>query len=424
MELIVLSVLVLINGFFALSEIALVSSKKNRLEQRLLNGSKGAKVALKLLNDSENFLSAIQVGITLIGIVTGVYGGMNIADDITPFFLKFESISLYAKEIALTLTVMAITYVSIVIGELVPKTIAISNPEQIATKVAPFIYYFSRIFYPFVFVLSYSTNFINKLLGIKQKSEHITEAEIRLLIKNASKQGVIEKEQNSFHEKVFYFADKRAKHIMTRRQDVEWINFDKPISEIKDKLLKCQHSKIVCCNGNLDNLVGIISLNNIYKSLALNSDFDINEQLAKPIIIPEDIDAQQIPSIMRQNKTHICCVMSEFGGFEGLITLHDIIEHIVGQMPEEGETFEPNIFIREDNSVLVNGDTPIESLNEVIHGYDVNFEIIDYSTVAGFVINQLGRMPKLGDIVYHLGYRIEIVDMDGRKIDKILIQKL
>jgi putative hemolysin len=191
-EIVVLIFLILINGFFALSEIALVSSKKTRLEQQMLKGSKGALTALKLLDNSESFLSAIQVGITLIGIVTGVYGGMNIAHDITPFFEKIEPIKEFAGEIALTITVIIITYLSIVIGELVPKTIALSNPDKIAIRVAPTIYYFSKVFYPFVRLLSFSTNFVNKILGVKKPNDQITESELRQMIKTASIEGVIE----------------------------------------------------------------------------------------------------------------------------------------------------------------------------------------------------------------------------------------
>lgn len=209
MEILVLSVLILLNGFFALSEIALVSSKRSRLEQARGKGSKGASIALQLLNDSENFLSAIQVGITLIGIVTGVYGGLSIAENITPFFGHFAFTQPYAHELALFITVLVITYVSIVIGELVPKTIALSHPERIAVRTAPYIYFFSRLFYPFVLLLSGSTSFINTLLGIRKADESLTEAELRLMIKTASAEGVIEQEQKELHEKVFILPTKR-----------------------------------------------------------------------------------------------------------------------------------------------------------------------------------------------------------------------
>lgn len=423
MEILVLVILILVNGFFALSEIALVSSKRTRLEQRRMEGSKGAKIALKLLDNSENFLSAIQVGITLIGIVTGVYGGMNIADDVTPFFQNFEITQNYANQIALTLTVVIITYFSIVIGELVPKTIALNNPEKIAIRVAPVIYYFSTTFYPFVRLLSISTNFVNKLIKIKKQNEQLTEAELRHMIKIASAEGVIEKGQNIIHEKVFYFSDKKAKHIMTHRTNVEWINIKNDFKEIKNKLFNAQHSKLVCCDGSLDNFNGIIYLRDFYKSISELNIFDFKTIIVEPLIVPDNMDAQKVLELFRQKKVHLCCVVNEFGGFEGLITLHDIVENIVGQIPEEGELYEPDVFIRDDNSALVSGDAPIETLNEIIIDFTVDFDKIDYSTVAGFVYNQIGKIPQVGDKIDYMGYKIEIVDIDGNKIDKILITR-
>jgi putative hemolysin len=247
MELLIIGILILLNGFFALSEIALVSSKRSRLEQLKNEGRKGSKTALKLLNDSQSFLSAIQVGITFIGIMTGVYGGLSIADDITPFFRKFDLIKNSAEEISLTITVLTITYFSIVIGELVPKTIALSNPEKVAVKIAAPIYYFSLIFYPVVRFLSFSTSLITSLLGIKKQTHHLTEAELRYILKIASREGVIEKDQNLIHEKVFYFSGKKAKHIMTHRMEVEWIDINQPAASLKADILKSKHSIIVCC---------------------------------------------------------------------------------------------------------------------------------------------------------------------------------
>ncbi|MGE5354820.1 MAG: hemolysin family protein [Deltaproteobacteria bacterium] len=423
MEILVLALLILVNGFFALSEIALVSSKRSRLEQRNKEGSEGAKIALKLLDNSENFLSAIQVGITLIGIVTGVYGGMNIADDVTPFFQEFELTNKYANQIALTLTVVIITFFSIVIGELVPKTIALNNPDKIAIWVSPIIYYFSSVFYPFVWLLSISTNLVNKLIGIKKQTEQLTEAELRHMIKVASSEGVIEKEQNIIHEKVFYFADKKARHIMTHRTDVEWINTDNSFDEIKLKLFDTQHSKLICCSGTLDNFTGVVYLRDFYKSISQVKHFDIKTIIVEPLIVPDNMDAQKVLELFRQKKVHLCCVVNEYGGFEGLITLHDIVENIVGQIPEEGELYEPDVFIRDDNSVLVSGDAPIETLNDIIKDFTVDFDKIDYSTVSGFVYNQFGKIPQVGDKIDYVDYNIEIVDIDGHKIDKILITK-
>jgi len=423
MEILILGLLILLNGFFALSEIALVSSKRARLEQMKIDGRRGAKTALRLLENSEKFLSAVQVGITLIGIITGVYGGLSIAEDITPFFQQITFLETSANEIALATTIVIITYFSIVIGELVPKTIALSNPEKIAIKIAPPIYYFSRLFYPFVKLLSVSTNMFNSMIGIKKQSENITEAELRQMIKIASHEGVIEKGQNLIHEKVFYFSDKKAKHIMTHRMNVEWINLTDPDEVVKSGILKAQHSKIICCNEDLDNFIGILNIKDYLISLNSTDSVKINDLLIQPLIVPENTDARKVLDLIKQRQVHFCVVVNEYGSFEGIITLHDIMENIIGEMPEEGEVYEPDIFIRDNKSVLVSGDAPVEILDGIIEGFIIDFEKIDYSTVAGFVISNIDKIPQIGDKLDYNHYKIEIVDIDGNRIDKILITR-
>ena len=422
-EVLVLGLLIILNGFFSLSEIALVSSKRTRLEQMRIAGRKGAGTALKLLENSENFLSAIQVGITFIGIVTGVYGGISIAEDVTPFVEHFEIFRDSAHEIALTLTILLITYFSIVIGELVPKTIALSNPEKIAVRIAPVIFYFNKIFFPFVKLLSGSTNLLNRLIGIKKQSEHVTEAELRQMIKIASTDGVIEKEQNLIHEKVFYFADKKAKHIMTHRTEVEWIDLILPYEDLKTAILQSRHSKIVCSQSGLDNFQGILDIKDFLLALNSKERVAIADLLFQPLIVPENADARKVLDQFKKTQVYFSIVVNEYGSFEGIITLHDIMENIIGEMPEEGEPFEPDVFVRDDKSVLVSGDAPIEILDGIIEGFIIDFDEIDYSTVAGFVFDSIRKIPQVGDKFEYSGYVIEIVDIDGNRIDKILISK-
>jgi putative hemolysin len=423
MELIVLGFLILLNGFFALSEASLISSKRARLEQFKIKGISGAKVALKLLDNSEVFLSAIQVGITLIGIVTGVYGGVNIADDLTPFFSQYEPIQEFAHEIALSLTVLAITYVSIVIGELVPKTIALSNPEKIAIRVAPIIFYFSKVFYPFVRLLALSTNLINKLIGLKMNEGQVTEQELRHMLKFASHEGVIEKEQNRMHEKVFYFSDKKAKHIMTHRKDVEWIDIEQSKDDFYAEMLDLKHSKIIVGRNGIDEFIGVLKVKEYLINFYSKNPEPLESLLAEPIVIPENADAQKVLDLFRQKQNYLAVVVDEYGSFEGIITLHDIIENIIGDVPEEGENLEPDVFVRDDQSVLVSGDAPIETLVDLIEDFHIDFEEIDYSTVAGYVFNHINKIPELGDKVVLADCIIEVVDIDNNKIDKVLITK-
>ncbi|HPT20629.1 MAG TPA: hemolysin family protein [Bacteroidales bacterium] len=423
MGILIIGLLILLNGFFSLSEIALVSSKRAKLEQLRIDGKKGAKSALKLLENSENFLSAVQVGITIISIVTGVYGGINIADDIAPLFRQVGFLESSANEIALIVTILVITYFSIVFGELVPKTIALSNPEKVALRISPVIYYFSKLFYPFVKLLSDSTNLFDRMIGIKKHTEQITESELRQMIKIASNEGVIGKEQNLIHEKIFYFADKKAKHIMTHRIDVEWIDITDPDEIIKSVMVKTKYSKIVVCNGGLDNFIGILYVKDYLLALNSGNPLKISELLVAPLIVPENVEARRVIKLFRQKQIHFCVVVNEYGSFEGIITLHNIMENIIGDIPEEGEPYEPDIFIREDKSALVSGDAPVEILEEIIEGFTIDFEKTDYSTVAGFVISNINKIPQIGDKFDYSGYQIEIVDIDGNRVDKILVRK-
>lgn len=423
MALVIIGLLILINGFFALSEIALVSSKRSRLEHLKAKGVKGAKTAIRLRNKSENFLSAIQVGITLIGIITGVYGGMNIADDITPYFEKFGYLAQYAHEIALTLTILIITYLSIVIGELVPKTISLSNPEKIAVRIAIPIYYFSLLFYPFVRLLSASTSVVIGLLGIKKQNEQLTEAELRQMIRTASSEGVIEKYQDVMHERVFYFSDKKARHIMTHRMEVEWIDLGRTNEQIRQEIFKSRHSILVCGTGTLDNFEGVLSVRDYYLAMGKQGETSIRDLLTQPVIVPENMDAYRVLEQMKKSKKHFCIVVNEYGSFEGIITIHDIMENIIGEIPEEGESYEPDIFVREDKSYLVSGDASVEVLDGILEDFITDFEKMEYSTVAGYVLFHIKKIPRVGDKFETGDNIIEIVDIDGKRIDKILIRK-
>jgi putative hemolysin len=423
MEVIVLGLLIILNGFFVLSETSLISSKKARLEQYKVKGSAGARTALKLLENSEVFLSATQVGITFIGIITGVYGGLNIADNITPFFSQFDLTREYAHEVAITLTVLVITYITIVISELVPKTMAISQPEKIAIKVAPAVYYFSKAFYPFVRLLAVSTNLINKLIGLKPAEGQVTEEELRYILRFASNEGVIEEEQNRMHEKVFYFSDKKAKHIMTHRKDVEWIDIEQPKEDFHTEILNLKHSKVIVGRGSIDEFTGILKVKEYLINYYSSSPEKIEALLSDPIVIPENADAQKVLDLFRKRQNYTAVVVDEYGSFEGIITLHDIIENIIGSVPEEGEKPEPDVFVRDDQTVLVSGDAPIETLADLIEDFYIDFEEIDYSTVAGYVFNQINKIPELGDKVIVSDSIIEVVDIDGNKIDKVLITK-
>lgn len=422
-EIIIILLLILLNGFFALSEIAVVSSKRTKLETERKKGSKGAEIALKLQSDPDVFLSAVQVGITLIGIINGAYGGAKLSVYVQPFFEQFSATAPYAGTVALTVVVFIITYVSIVIGELVPKTVALNNPERISILISRPIHAISIIFYPFVKLLSVSTSLFNKMIGLKPKEEVLSEMELRAMLKTASNEGVIEREENIIHEQVFYFSDKRARHLMTHRTDVEWVDISNDREEIIRDLLATKHSKILVCNKVLDDFAGTISIKEFLLKLYKNNDFSLHDLINEPLIFPSTIRAQKVLEMFRNNHKFVGVVVDEYGSLDGIITLHDIIENLVGTIPNENEIEEPDVFMRDDNSALVNGEAPIETLTHFIDDFIIDFDEIDYSTVAGFVLSNINKIPQLGDVFQYENVTFEIVDMDGNKIDKILISK-
>jgi putative hemolysin len=322
------------------------------------------------------------------------------------------------------LTILVITYFSIVIGELVPKVIALNNPEKIAVRTAPVISYFSKFLYAFVRFLTSSTSLIIRIMGIKSINEPVTEAELRQMIRLASREGIIETAQNKIHEKVFYFSDKRAKHIMTHRTEVEWINIRKTEEVLRTEIVKTRHSKVLCCNGTLDNFAGVLFVKDYLIALSSDRNIKISDLLVQPLIIPETSDAYKVLELFKEKHIRFCVVVNEYGSFEGIITPHDIMENIIGEFPEEGEPYEPDIFIRDDKSVLVNGDAPAEILDGIIEGFTIDYEKVDYSTVAGFVFSKINKIPEIGDKLEYAGYLFEIVDIDGKRIDKVLIRKI
>jgi putative hemolysin len=312
-----------------------------------------------------------------------------------------------------------------VIGELVPKTIALNNPEKMAIAVAPTIYVVSIIFYPFVKLLSVSTGFVNRLIGLKPKVEVMSEMELRAMLKTASHEGVIDAEENIIHEQVFYFSDKRAIHLMTHRTDVEWVDISKSREEIIEDLLQTKHSKILACRKEIDDFVGTISMRDFLLRLNKRDLFSIEDLIMEPIIVPNNQLAQKVLENFKNNHKFVAVVVDEYGSLDGIITIHDIFENLVGAIPEEteDELSDPLIFIRDDQSALVSGEAPIEILSQMDEDFIVNFDKIDYSTVAGFVFECINKIPAVGDQFDYDNLHFEIVDVDGNKIDKVLVTK-
>jgi putative hemolysin len=317
----------------------------------------------------------------------------------------------------------SITYFSIVIGELVPKTIAMNNAESIALFSVPIIKYFTLITYPFVKLLSVSTNFILKLFGIKEnETEKVSEDELRFMLKNARKQGVLEKEESEVHHNLFSFTDQTAKSLMTHSSEVEWINSNLPVETIFEKLKESVHSKFIVGDGSIDKVLGVITIRDFLEHYKREG-FELAQIINLPIFIIHNTPAFKILNAFKSKKQYIAIVVDEFGATKGIITLHDLTEAIVGDLPDEDEKDELNIIKRDDNSYLIDGKTLIFELNQYFQKEIIEDNISQYTTISGFIISKLQSMPNTSDKVSYENYEFEIIDMDGVRIDKVLMTK-
>lgn len=421
MELIIIFILTLLNGFFALSEIALVSVKKSRIEHLAAQGNKSAKTILNLLENPENFLSSVQVGITLIGIISGAYGGAALTDDMVGLLSQLGFVGESVRTISLIIVIGGITYFTIVVGELVPKTIAMNNSEKIALVTVPIIRIFTFATFPFVKLLSVSTNLLLKLFGIKEnEAERISEDELRFMLKTAGKQGVLENEESQAMQNLFSFTDQTAKSLMTHSSEVEWINYNWSKETIFDKVKESVHSKFIVGDGSIDNLKGMISIKDLLENYN-RPDFHLDQIISRPIYVIQNTPAFKILSLFKDKRQYLGVVVDEYGSVRGIITLHDLIEAIVGDLPDEDETDEMNIIRREDGSYLLNGKTTIFEINQYFSKEMIEDKIGNYSTVSGFMIDHLKTMPHTGDVVIYDNLKFEIMDMDGVRIDKVLM---
>ncbi len=423
MEIIVIVLLTFLNAFFALSEISLVSVKKSRIQHLADQGNSRAKTILGLLDKPENFLSSVQVGITLIGIIAGAYGGATLTDDMEKVLVNVKFLGGSVHMVSLLIVIGSITYFTIVVGELVPKTIAMNSAEKIALVCAPIIKYFTLATYPFVRLLSISTKLILKLFGVKENdSDHMSEEELKFMLFNAGKQGVLETDESQVHQNLFYFTDQTAKSLMTHNSEVEWIDINLSIDEIFEQLLKSMRSKFIVCDGQMSNIKGVITIKDFFENYKTPG-FKLQDILEDPIYIIQNTPAFKILSLFKSKKQYIGTVIDEYGGVVGIITLHDLIEAIVGDLPDEDELDELDITKRDDGSYLINGKTLIFELNQYFQKEIIEDNISQYTTIAGFMLEHLKSIPVAGNNFEYENYYFEIMDVDGLRIDKILMKQ-
>ena len=421
MEILVIFLLTLVNGFFSLSEIALVSVKESRIQALADRGSKRARTILALLAHPESFLSSVQVGITLIGVISGAYGGAALTDDLETVFQRWPSIAPYAHNTALVIVIGSITYFTIVVGELVPKSIALNDPERIALFAAPIIRVFSMATFPLMKALSLSTALIVKLLRIRENTgDRLSEEELRAIIRTANLQGVLDKQESEAHQNLFRFSDHVARTLMTHRSDLEWIDSTRSLDEIAAQVKESHHSKFPVSKGILDEIQGLLAARDLLDEVN-NPGFKLSDVVRPPIIVPQNAEAFSILKQFKKAKQYAAMVVDEHGQLQGMVTLHDLTEAIVGDLPDEDEDTSPEFAKRADGSWLIGGQVLIGDLNHHFGRTLIDEEETGYATVAGYFMGRMDRIPKEGDRVSAEGFTAEVLDMDGNRIDKVLI---
>jgi putative hemolysin len=416
--------LIVLNGVFALSELAIVSSRKSRLKLMADDGSRGAAVALRLAENPGRFLSTVQIGITLVGILAGVFSGAALSDMMADTLRDDGGLSpLVANAVGYTIVVSLITYFSVVVGELVPKNFALRHPEKIAAVIAPPMLLLSRVAAPVVWLLDSSTRLLFRLVGgDTSKETAVTEEEIKSLVAEAATAGVIENDEHRMITAVLRLGDRPVRSIMTPRTDVVWLDLDEPIEDIIKSLRQCSHSLIPVARGEIENVVGVVKVRELLGPALAGEKLDLESHLHQAPVVPDTLDALDALQVLRDADVPMALVHDEHGHFDGVITPADILDALAGTFPTGEDEEEPAAIRRDDGSWLIAGWMSADELSEKIGV--ILPEKRDYETVAGLVINRLQHLPVTGEKVDAFGWRFEVVDLDGRRIDKVLATRI
>lgn len=418
-DLFILFILILINAFFVMAEMALVSVRKARLETMSQKGDGKAKQALKLAENPENFLSTVQLGITLISILTGLYSGDKFGKVLTPVFEGIVVLKPYAQTLSTSLVVVLVTFASIILGELIPKRIALSKAEKIARFVAGPMILMSKLTYPFIWFLSFSSNAIFKILKIKPVNDNsVTEEEIKALINEGSEQGEIEEDEKEIIERVFHLGDRNITSLMTHRTDIEWLDSKETVGEAIQRYDAFIYSTYPVCDGSIDNIKGLVHVKDLLKTPHHTKIGDITRNA---LFVPENNSAYQLLEKFKASKIHVCFIVNEYGTLEGMITLNDILEALVGDVAQQGQE-EYEIVQREDGTYLVDAQIHFYNFLSYFDKEDwFDEDDQEYDTVAGFALHELEHIPVVGEKFSWRIFDFEVIDMDGQRIDKFLV---
>ncbi|MBI9050694.1 MAG: HlyC/CorC family transporter [Anaerolineaceae bacterium] len=422
-QFIIIIFLVAINGVFAMSEIALVSVRKARLQRKARNGDPAAIAALELSETPNRFLSTVQVGITLIGILSGALGGATIAEALAKLINNVPMLAEYSDGISLTLVVAMITYLQLVFGELIPKRIGLNTPERISIMVSRPMKVLSKIVAPIVNLLSASTELGLRMLGYKtDDSPMVTEEEVKLLLHQGTQIGIFEEVEQDLVESIFRLADRRVDAIMTPHTEIEWLNLDDPFEEIQQKIIDSPYSHFPIAQGNLDNIVGILLLKDFLLATRNGSQPDLKRLVIPPVFVPESMPALKVLESFKSSRNQLALVIDEYGGMLGIVTMFDILKSIVGNISQSGEKESEMAVERSDGSWLLDGKLPIDELKEMFSIEELPDEDrMGYQTLGGFIMSQLGKIPSEGNTYQWKKYLFEVIDMDANRVDKVML---
>lgn len=422
LEIFIILLLITVNGFFAMSETAIVSARKPRLKQWADKGNKKAKLALQLADDPGDLLSTVQIGITLVGILTGVFGGATLAEDLA-ILLENSGVPVrYSEPIGLVVVVASITYFSLIIGELVPKNLALQNAERLATTVATFMYRLSRIVYPFVWLLTMSTQIIMRLLGVEQSEEApVTDEEIVIMMHEGAQAGAFESEEPEMVKRIFRLSDRKVSLLMTPRPEIVWLDIADTDDMVLKKITDTGHSRFPVAQNDLEHVLGYIEIKDLLTQKSFNSKFDLSTILAPIMYVPESMSALELQERFKQEHKHMSLVFNEYGSLQGLVTSTDLLESIVGEINPPRV---PPIIQRNENSWLVEGTSPFIDLLETLELDSLPPVKGRYQTVGGFMMAALEKVPAEGEYFDWHCFRFEVVDMDYSRVDKVLVSDL